>query len=880
VPTTAYRTGNFAQALTGRTLGTDPLGRPILENAIYDPTTQRTENGAIIRDPFPGNIVPPSQMDPVALKVQALIPQPTSSGQVNNYLPSYPSQRVTQIPALKVDQILSPSDKLSFYWSRTSTESQYSPTLGAADGLPLPITAAIGSFTTSSLYRLNYERTLTPTLLLHFGAGFQDIFFNDNAPVLDYNSEQQLGLKGATVARLFPAFQFPASQPQGGMKNMGPASNRNLYWSKPSSNVSITWVRDNHTYKAGAEMRIEAYPGYIYTSTNGIYQFAAAESGLPSTNGQNLNGGTVGFPYASFLMGAVDVVTISNPTSLRPVKSQWGGFVQDSWKVTRKFTLDYGLRYDYATYIKDDKGRWANFSATTPNPSAGNLPGAVIFEGSGPGRCNCEFAHNYALAFAPRLGAAYQITPRTVLRVGAGIVYSGTADSNGATSSTTSVNPIASTSFGQPIMTLQNGIPFTPSPWPNLNPGQFPFPGSLTPPKVAVDQNAGRPARQYQWSIGLQREIFRNLVVEGAYVGNRGIWWNAPGLVDVNALTPQRLTSFGLDINNPADQKLLASPVNSALAASRGFGNAPYPGFPTGSTVAQSLRPFPQFTSITSLWAPDGKTWYDSLQLKATQRFSHGLSATSAFTWQKEETLGAESNANTGTIGNAAINNVFNRNNNKTISQYSRPLVFNLSANYTVPAAKFGTLKFNKALSWVARDWTLGAFLQYASGLPIESPFAQNSLNTLLLRNVTSPATGTFADRVPGVPLFTQDPNCHCFDPNKTFLLNPAAWTQPPAGQFGTAAAYYNDYRYQRRPVENLSLGRIFRIKERASLNIRMEFTNIFNRTEVNNPTATNSQATQTTNAAGQTTAGFGYINNGTTLSPPRQGVIVARFQF
>jgi len=242
-------------------------------------------------------------------------------------------------------------------------------------------------------------------------------------------------------------------------------------------------------------------------------------------------------------------------------------------------------------------------------------------------------------------------------------------------------------------------------------------------------------------------------------------------------------------------------------------------------------------------------------------------------------TLGAESNPNTGTIGNAAINDVFNRSQNKHISQYSRPFVFNLSANYTVPDPKF-TGKFNKAVSWAVRDWTIGAFLQYASGLPIESPFAQNSLNTLLLRNVTSPNTGTFANRVPGVPLFTKDLNCHCFDPNKTFVLNPAAWTQPAAGQFGTAAAYYSDYRFQRRPVENMSLGRIFRVRERANLSIRMEFTNIFNRTEINNPTSTNSQATQTVSATGQTTAGFGYINNGTTISPPRQGVIVARFQF
>ena len=134
-------------------------------------------------------------------------------------------------------------------------------------------------------------------------------------------------------------------------------------------------------------------------------------------------------------------------------------------------------------------------------------------------------------------------------------------------------------------------------------------------------------------------------------------------------------------------------------------------------------------------------------------------------------------------------------------------------------------------------------------------------------------------NRVPGQPLFTQNLNCGCFNPNATFVLNPKAWVNPPAGQFGTAAAYYSDYRYQRRPVENVSLGRMFRIREKATLQIRAEFTNIFNRAEVNNPTSTNALATQTT-ANGKTTAGFGYINNGTTFSAPRQGQLVARIQF
>ncbi|MBV8842029.1 MAG: hypothetical protein JO307_04380 [Bryobacterales bacterium] len=130
------------------------------------------------------------------------------------------------------------------------------------------------------------------------------------------------------------------------------------------------------------------------------------------------------------------------------------------------------------------------------------------------------------------------------------------------------------------------------------------------------------------------------------------------------------------------------------------------------------------------------------------------------------------------------------------------------------------------------------------------------------------------------MPLFTQDLNCHCFDPNKTFVLNPAAWSNPALGQWGTAAAYYSDYRYERRPVENISLGRLFRIKERASLQIRGEFTNMFNRTEMNNPTATNALATPSVSPTGQTLSGFGYISTGTLFSSPRQGQLIARFQF
>jgi hypothetical protein len=195
-------------------------------------------------------------------------------------------------------------------------------------------------------------------------------------------------------------------------------------------------------------------------------------------------------------------------------------------------------------------------------------------------------------------------------------------------------------------------------------------------------------------------------------------------------------------------------------------------------------------------------------------------------------------------------------------------MVSALALNYSTP--KWGR---NTIVSYAVSDWELHAFANYASGLPILAPVSTNNLLSMLFQNA-------FFNRVPGVPLFTQDLNCHCFDPNKNFVLNPAAWSNPPAGQFGSAAAYYSDYRQQRRPTENFGFGRNFRIRERVTFNIRAEFTNIFNRTEMNSPTSTNALDTQTKNGAGQTTAGFGFISTASVASSPRQGSIVARIRF
>jgi len=255
----------------------------------------------------------------------------------------------------------------------------------------------------------------------------------------------------------------------------------------------------------------------------------------------------------------------------------------------------------------------------------------------------------------------------------------------------------------------------------------------------------------------------------------------------------------------PFDAKAAADNAEIATIMSK----LPYAGFSGSNSVAQSLRPFPQFGNLQGA-GPLGKTWYDSLQAKVTKRFSHGLDASYTFTWAKELQLGADNDG-----GGGAINDILNRDTNKQYSSFSRPLVSILALNYTLP--KWGT---NKWLNYAVSDWNFASSMQYASGLPILSPLtaaATSNLATAFLR-------GTRAERIPGVPVFLQDINCHCFDPGQTQVLNPAAWKDPTPGTFSPSAAYYDDFRFRRIPRESFSFGRIFRIREGMQFSIRAEF--------------------------------------------------------
>ena len=856
MPTVLMRNGNFSEALLQKTLGTNINGGAILQNMIYDPNTEQMVNGQLTRSPFPGNVIPTSRLNAVALTIQnTWMPTPTNGNLVNNWYQITPGMEKRHIPSIKFDHNIGEKSKFSIYGSNYLYYAN-----ARADALPVPISTQRNRKIFGNTYQLHYDYLASPTWVMHFGFGFVRVDHNDNFLDGALNFvPASIGLNGSYTTGM-PVIGGIGNGTVGGFSDaygIGVGSPVVNLADKPTVNLSVTHVRGNHTYKAGVQWRLDATINKNAIATPS-YSFSGNQTALPYLQTTSIGGNSIGLPYASYLLGLTSGVSVPPTQDPDYRKHSEAYYLQDTWKITRKLTLDYGIRWDYQQAPEEAFRRASMFAPSIPNPSAGGLPGATIFEGWGAGKCNCQFTTPYMYAIGPRLGIAYQFARKMVLRIGWGLEYGNTPDGAGPTpigvgwNSVSFSNPAyaePATIFGQPLAYTTAQIFAV-----NYDPGIRPQAGQINNPPTFMDRNAGRPPRINQWNIAVQRELTANISVEAAYVGNHGVWLQQGGSWDMNALTTQAIAAAGLNINSAADRTLLTSPLNSALASSRGFSKPPYPTFPMTLTVAQALRPFPQFGGLGVSWAPRGDNWYDALQAKLTKRTSYGLAATAAYTRSK-------------TLDTAeSVNDQFNWPNRKVLCGCDLPQVFVISFNYIVPKPTP-----NRFVRAVVGGWTLSGTLQYQNGGLIGVPGSQNNLSTLLFR-------GTLMNRVPGVPLYTQDPNSHT-DPNKVFLLNPAAWSDAAVGQWGFATPYYSDYRGRRHPGENASLGRIFHIWEKTSLELRGEFFNIFNRISVPGPSSGNPLQTQLYTAAGVPQSGFGYMN-ATSGAGGRSGQVVLRAVF
>lgn len=918
----------------------DPVGNSLFANEIFNPLSRaETSAGLGYATPFANNMIPATLFSPLTVKLEGLISSlgvaPQSASLTGNYTGHIPGVRYSAIPSIKIDHNLDAKDKLSFYYTENNTVGQISSPLGNADGLPEEIGQYRGTFIPTWTERLNYDRTLAPTLLLHLGGGYIRTTFSDRAPFLSFQPSQY-GLVGMIQARQFPTFTgmcqgtFPCTG-EGGMQPIGTASQAQSYdvEGKQTYVANLTWIKGAHTFKFGADLTLEgitAGPISGMTFTTGI-----GPTSEPFAPTANFNGFTTGFGYASWLLGDYSSTAQTATIDPRQEAADWALFAQDSWKITRKLTLDYGVRWDLFGVEHEEYGRWGQFSETAINANAGGHPGSTIFASN----CGCTFYQPvYPFGIGPRIGVAYQIDPKTVFRGGWGFTYALTENAAGGTVSTSgnyavSANSpayVPSTGCGGSSTTSCQFVndqtpgwivpptwPVTQNVWPVVGTAGV---GGQVP--VLPDPNQNRPPRVNQWSAGFQREITRSFILEASYVANRAAWLSQSCATGCNGngplthVAPQTYAQWGLwpypgtgpcqpgaaglgtvcetssyvdaptgvscTAGNDCDRALLSLPLSSTVVqqhlAQYGITNLlPYAGFPTSSALSTVVgRPYPQYGAIGASATPTGDSRYDSLQVKATKRLSHNFQASGYFTWAQGFTR-------------APYQDYYNPASNQWSLMQIPPRVISLNFIYQAPRPTFTN---NKFVSYLLRDWQLGGFALYQSGTFLAIP-ATTTPEFLPTQDVY----------VKGQPLYTPGVNINnlgSYNPYTTQVLNPAAFAQCPVntncGDSGND--FLKNFRGPRTPRENANFGRNFRFKEKWNFQIRAEFTNIFNRLLMPNPSTSNPQNAVTKNALGILTSGYGVVNayqapntagifDGTsaaTTLAARQGTLVGRFSF
>ena len=572
IPTLLMRGGDFSQTL-GAQVGTDALGRPVFANEIYDPTTTRTltagqvdpTTGLVatttgpIRDPFNFggnlNVIDPARLSSVSKFFQTGYLPPTNGGIFNNWegnaLP--PGDTFKDQWLLKIDHNIGTKHRLNF-----SMEKNIPWFLGSAKGVTAGASGHSSSQNSSGFltdllsstfvddrysYRLrfNYLYTLSPTQLLTLSVSTtRNPHRNQGQLPLtgpEYTGSADAGLTGT----LNPMTPWTTIEGYNNVDGFGPRfgpgqhinSTRNVF------RVGWSWSKPKHLIKLGADY--EQLP-YIYgdnTQTQGVVGFNTSETGLPS-----FTAGSTGWGWASYLLGAVNSMQVASEHTNKFTSSGIGLYAQDTWRVTPKLTFSYGLRWDLYSPGRMKGDEISSFDPGASNPGAGGIPGALSFYGVGKGRNGLtSVADYYFRGFGPRVGFAYALDRKTVVRGNFGISYyplwtkyigsGGTLIQQVGFTQLSNVNNSASGGL-LPAFYWDNGFPGTFPPSPNLDPS---LQNGGNPQYINRNQN--RPPMAENIGFEIERELPKQFVVRASYVGTLAhrLPLNSSGF---NVLPPER----------------------------------------------------------------------------------------------------------------------------------------------------------------------------------------------------------------------------------------------------------------------------------------------------------------------------------------------------
>jgi hypothetical protein len=823
IPTDAFRKGDFSAQL-GSQIGTDALGRPILSGAIYNPFSTRAiaagqvdpvtglkaQETGVIRDPFPGNLIPQGMVDKVATNMLPFWPQPTNGALTNNFSGSANLPVRSTRYTVRVDQKLSDKSSLFARWSREWLVRDVS---GAFYGATNP--AGPGSTTPNDRWDAagSYTRTFSPTFVMNITGGWNRWVEIFNPQGYGF-APSTLGLPASLDANKI----FPTVAPAGflGLNN-GLNGSAKSFAPREARSIAIdfTKVRGNHLLSMG-------WTGIWLTLNDGgttpaVFPFGPDMTAGPDPTATALGTGS---SFASFLLGTGDAggaATLNANASIE--KRLFGWYFQDDWKVSKKMTLNLGLRYDFQLAPTERYNRLTYFEPNETNPLSADVKfpvnGALNFVG-GPNRRGIyepQFTN-----FAPRLGVAYQAAQKLVLRGGFGIYYT-PAIEQGDYQGLNLYGFSQATSW---VATL-DGI------HPN-NLLSNPFPTGLIQPagkadglltQVGEDINAIQPKRDTpyveQWMGGFQFAPSRNDNIDISYIGNHGvklIFGPTGAAVQQNQLPIQDL-SRGLALLNPVANPFAGFITNSACGLDQ----------PT-VTAQQLLRPFPQFCDISVVQQPSDSSSYNALRANYTHRWSGGLQVLASFTWSKylDESSGPEGWA---TVNSTQILNSYDLAKERSLDYNDIPKSLVLSYIYALPVGhgkKFGS-SMNKVVDGFVGGWQVSGVTTFKSGFPVAIGTLVNNSGTISGGQrpniVGDPNRGSCPGLNGGPPIPVHTVNC---------WFNTSAFTQPAAFTLGDAPRTLSNMRVQ--GINNWDLGveKWFNIKEKARVQFRTEFFNAFNR--------------------------------------------------
>jgi Carboxypeptidase regulatory-like domain/TonB dependent receptor len=787
VPTAQMTKGDFSQ----------------ISQLIYDPATTIGSGATATRTPFANNLIPTNRFSKISNNIIPAIPGPTGAALTNNHAYVNVSHVTDHVTSLKIDHLFSPKNRISYF---QSLDSQLTYGVSDFDG---PLGTALGDqYQKPRIFRVNHDYTFSPTVLLHTTYGYS------RTVQLWYVAAQsgfasKVGFPGLTGdSDVTPVIQFAAADAytawgmqQGKVNNGG----QNNYTTQLDQ--GLTWIKGKHELKMGWDMRRLMTYGHDLATTNGTYVFARNETANPAATG------TTGNSFASFLLGLPDSASAAaTPVQDANIRYQYYGFYfQDNWKITPKLTLNLGMRYDVpVNWYAPTMG---SVSLTAPNPAANNFPGAYVFAGSGPNRLGVtRFWPTDFSDLGPRLGFAYSINSKTVLRGGFGTFYEAT--SNGGCGCTLGANG----SFAQ----ISDGLN-APFQWDGGIPKPAgyqapPFLGPSVGNGLAVDYMGptfGKAPRIYNWGVNLQREMAKFLV-EVDYSGNRGYRLNST--IDLNQVNPSYL-SLG---------SLLQQTITAPAVVAAGY-KKPYASFPDNGTLAQSLRPFPQFLNVWSRNSGQGQTWYDAATVKVTRRFGNWQFTSS---YVRSKSLGLLTYRQIFSQNQVYPQDMYNLNQGKSYLPFDLPNVFNFLSSYSLPFGKgqhfFGSS--SRIVDAIVGGWTVADTHQYRSGALI----ALNCANTLgngVLFTDARMCNANGGDIRTGQSRTSLDPN----NPNSVYF-NAAAFSVPSQFSFGTASQYNSKFRQPPILIDNLSLVKQLGVWPSGDGNkVRLQFSanafNPFNRT-------------------------------------------------